>query len=169
MTCAVPRCTEPSAMAGVCSGHWLEADEAAHGADRIEQELVAALRDQVEGERLRREKLREAARLRALAPDLDRAQRVLEKIVGRFHDEVAQGAGRNSAIAGAAWAAGRLVAGHELPEDATLARLIDEGVAVGLGARECDYTVKAQVRRARTSPRVLPRKSAWSSEWETRW
>jgi hypothetical protein len=148
-------------MAGVCSGHWLEADEAAHGADRIEQELVAALRDQVEGEKARREKLREAQRLRALAPDLDRAQRVLEKIVGRFHDEVA--------IAGAAWAAGRLVAGHELPEDATLARLIDEGVAVGLGARECDYTVKAQVRRARSSPRVLPRKSAWSSEWETRW
>ena len=32
--------------AGVCSGHWLEADEAVHGADRIEQEMRHVTEDE---------------------------------------------------------------------------------------------------------------------------
>ena len=40
MTCAVPDCAAEVVMTGVCSAHWLEADEAAHGAQRIEAELL---------------------------------------------------------------------------------------------------------------------------------
>ena len=47
--------------------------------------------------------------------------------------------------------------------------MIAEGTAAGLGARECDYVVRSQVRRARKNPRVLQRRSEWSTEWETRW
>lgn len=46
MTCDAPHCTEPMVMQGVCSAHWLEADEAAHGADRLDAELVAIREDE---------------------------------------------------------------------------------------------------------------------------
>ena len=45
MRCGVPGCNEEMVMQGVCSSHWLEADEAVHGAQRIEDELAACRRE----------------------------------------------------------------------------------------------------------------------------
>lgn len=169
MTCAVPDCAAEVVMTGVCSGHWLEADEAAHGADNIEDELRRIRAEELEADARRVQQLREAARLRELAPQTDRVQRVMQAIVARFWQEAGDESGRNRALAGAAWAAGRLAAGGELTEDEVVQRLIAEGTSAGLSARECDYVVRSQVRRARKNPRVLQRRSEWSTEWETRW
>ena len=48
MTCGVPECQQLSVTTGVCSQHWLEADEAARGAERIEAELRKARADEAE-------------------------------------------------------------------------------------------------------------------------
>ena len=169
MTCAVPQCEEQETMEGVCTAHWLEADEAVHGATRIE----AAIAEQREVDQARaaedREQLKEAARLRALDPQHDRVDRVLGKIVERFWQEASSESGRNRALAGAAWAAGRLVAGGELDEARAVQVLVHEGHASGLPSHECTYVVKKQITRARTRPRALARTSIWASDWETRW
>ncbi len=39
MTCHVPHCHADALLQGVCASHWLEADEAINGADRLEAEL----------------------------------------------------------------------------------------------------------------------------------
>ena len=169
MTCAVPNCQQPPAMEGVCSAHWLEADEAVNGAARLD----AAIAEQREVERVRaledRERLKETARLRALDPQRDRVDRVLDKIVERFWREASAESGRNRALAGAAWAAGRLVAGGELDEARAVQVLVHEGHASGLPSHECTYVVKKQITRARTRPRALARTSTWASDWGTRW
>ena len=156
-------------MEGVCSSHWLEADEAVNGAARLD----AAIAEQREVERVRaledRERLKETARLRALDPQRDRVDRVLDKIVERFWREASAESGRNRALAGAAWAAGRLVAGGELDEARAVQVLVHEGHASGLPSHECTYVVKKQITRARTRPRALARTSTWASDWGTRW
>jgi hypothetical protein len=169
MTCAVPSCQQPTTMEGVCTAHWLEADEAVNGAARLD----AAIAEQHEVDQARaaedRERLKEAARLRALDPQHDRVDRVLDKIVERFWQEASAESGRNRALAGAAWAAGRLVAGGELDEARAVQVLVHEGHASGLPSHECTYVVKKQIARARTRPRALARTSTWASDWGTRW
>jgi FKBP-type peptidyl-prolyl cis-trans isomerase (trigger factor) len=156
-------------MQGVCSAHWLEADEAARGAERIEHELRQVHAEQAESKVRQAQMLREAARLRTLQPETDRVQRILEKIVARFWSEAAEESGRNQALAGAAWAVGRLVAGGELAEAEAVQRMVAEGTQAGLPAHEADYVVRQQVRRARVKPRVLERKSEWAPRWEAAW
>jgi hypothetical protein len=169
VTCGVPQCEEQVTMEGVCSSHWLEADEAVNGAARLD----AAIAEQHEVDQARaakdRERLKEAARLRALDPQHDRVDRVLDKIVERFWQEASAESGRNRALAGAAWAAGRLVAGGELDEARAVQVLVHEGHASGLPAHECTYVVKKQITRARMRPRALARTSTWASDWGTRW
>jgi hypothetical protein len=156
-------------MEGVCTAHWLEADEVAHGAARIE----AAVAEQREIDRARevkaREQVAEAARLRALDPQRDKLDAVFRQIVERFWQEASAESGRNRALAGAAWAAGRLVAGGEFDEGTVTRDLVAEGVAAGLPAHEAKYVVGKQIQRARRQPRALARKSSWASDWGTRW
>lgn len=157
MTCGVPSCEERVVLEGVCSAHWLEADEAVNGAARceaaiLEQRAVDQARAQKD-----RERVKEAARMRVLDKDRDRGDRVLTKIVERFWAEAGAESGRNRALAGAAWAAGRLVAGGELNEDSVTRDLVAEGVAAGLPAHEAKYVVARQMQRARAQPRALER------------
>ena len=157
MTCAVPNCQELSVTAGVCSAHWLEADEAARGAERIEHELALIHREEREAKARQLEQLKAAAALRKIRPDADRVQRIVDAIVSRFWSEAAADSGRNQALAGAAWALGRLVAGGEVQDDQARALLISEGVKAGLPWAEARDTVAGQMRRARVNPRVLER------------
>ena len=169
MTCGVPWCEGVVALEGVCSSHWLEADEAVHGAARLDAAIAEQRAvDEAAAER-NRQRVAEAARLRALVPDTDRVERVFALIVGKFWQEAGSESGRNRALAGAAWAAGRLVAGGELDEARVVGTLVAEGVAAGLPARECEYVVGQQVRRARSRPRALERKTTWTSDWGNRW
>lgn len=156
MTCAVPHCTEPIAMQGVCSAHWLEADEAAYGEDRIKAELAAIRAEQAAAHERRARLLEEARRRRVHDPFDRRADGILNRIVDRFWAEAEQ-AGRNNALAAAAWAAGRLVAGGELEAEATTTRLVTEATSAGLPWREARDVVRGQIARARTRPRVLER------------
>ena len=159
MTCAVPSCEQPPAAEGVCSAHWLEADEAVNGAARCEAAILEQRAvDQARAEK-DRERVRESARLRLLDRDRGRGDRVLAKIVERFWAEAGAESGRNRALAGAAWAAGRLVAGGELDEDSVRRDLVAEGVAAGLPAHEATYVVGKQMQRARAEPRALERPS----------
>ena len=139
---------------GVCSAHWLEADEAAHGADRIEAELRAVRAEEAVADERRARELKAARARRAVAPADNAGERILDKIVDKFWNEAAQ-AGRNNALAGAAWAAGRLVAGGELEREPTVRRLVTDGVAAGLPMREALDVVRGQVDRAKERPRVL--------------
>jgi hypothetical protein len=145
-------------MQGVCSSHWLEADEATCGADRLEAELRQVRADEQAAERRRIALLKEASRRRTVNPSDQRAERILDAIVSRFYQE-ATDAGRNNALAGAAWAAGRLVAGGELQPEDTLNRLVSEGVAAGLPLREARDVVRGQFRHAEKNPRVLTQRS----------
>lgn len=159
MTCDVPHCTEQMVMQGVCSAHWLEADEAAHGADRLDAELVAIREEHAAAEARAREVAAERARLRP-AFDSDAAgQRILGAICSRFWQEVSAGTGRNQALSGAAWAAGRLVAGGELSAATARDTLIAAGVEAGLSWREAADVVRGQIKRAEVKPRVLERQS----------
>lgn len=167
MTCAVPRCQELSVTAGVCSAHWLEADEAAHGADRIEAELIAIRAEEAQAEERRQRELEAARARRAVAPPDNAGERILDRIVDKFWNEA--GAGRNNALAGAAWAAGRLVAGGELEREPTVRRLVTDGVAAGLPLREALDVVRGQIDRAKTKPRVLDRKSEFQPQWAVKW
>ena len=169
MTCTVPRCQQLSVTAGVCSGHWLEADEAAHGAERIDQELALIHREGREAKARQLEQLKAAAALREMRPETDRVQRIVDAIVSRFWSEAAEDSGRNQALAGAAWAIGRLVAGGEVADDQARALLIAEGVKAGLPWAEARDTVAGQMRRARANPRVLERRSEWVPRWEAAW
>lgn len=138
---------------GVCSAHWLEADEAAHGASRIEAELRAVHAEEAAAEERRAREIEAARARRAVAPADNAAERILDLIVNTFWNEA--GAGRNNALAGAAWAAGRLVAGGELEREPTVRRLVTDGVAAGLPLREALDVVRGQVDRAKSRPRVL--------------
>ena len=157
MTCAVPLCEEQVTMEGVCSAHWLEADEVAHGAARLDAALEEAHQLQREKERRERAHLERMARLRELAPDRDRQDRVFRRIVDKFWQEAAGESGRNRALAGAAWAAGRLVAGGELDGAEVTNTLISEGERCGLPHHEAKYVVTRQMERARQRPRALER------------
>jgi hypothetical protein len=168
VTCAVPRCQELSVTAGVCSAHWLEADEAAHGADRIEQEMRQARAEEAAEEARRLAMLEQARRSRPAFDAKRSAEAILNKICDRYWNDAGQG-GRNNALAGAAWAAGRLVAGGELEEKETVQRLVTEAVASGLPLREAMDVVRGQFRHAAKSPRVLERKSEWSPQWAVKW
>lgn len=167
MTCAVPECQELSVAAGVCSAHWLEADEAAHGADRIDAELLAIRAEEAQAEERRQRELEAARARRAMAPPDNAGERILDRIVDKFWNEA--GAGRNNALAGAAWAAGRLVAGGELEREPTVRRLVTDGVAAGLPLREALDVVRGQMDRAKTKPRVLERKSEFQPQWVVKW
>ena len=169
MRCAVPHCTEQMVMQGVCSAHWLEADEAAHGADRIEAELVAIREEHAAAEARARQIAAERARLRPAFDSGAAGQRILDAICSRFWQEVSGGAGRNQALSGAAWAAGRLVAGGELTDATARDTLIAQGVQAGLPWREAADVVRGQIKRAEVKPRVLERKSAWAPDWTVRW
>jgi hypothetical protein len=155
-------------MQGVCSSHWLEADEAAHGADRLEAELSAIRAEEAEEAERRRQLVTAAASRRNQLHGHDHAQRILEAIITRFYTDAAQG-GRNNALAGAAWAAGRLVAGGELAEKPAAERLVTEGVAAGLPWREARDVVRGQFRHATKNPRVLERRSEWTPSWKVAW
>jgi len=155
--------------AGVCSAHWLEVDEAAHGAERIEQELALIHRENRQAEARQLERLKDAAALRKIRPEADRVQRIVDAIVTRFWAEAAEDSGRNQALAGAAWAIGRLVAGGEVADEKARALLIAEGVKAGLPWAEARDTVAGQMRRARANPRVLERRSEWVPRWEAAW
>jgi len=168
VTCAVPRCQELSVTAGVCAAHWIEADEAAHGADRIRQELARARADEAAEEVRRAEMLEQARRRRPAFDESRKADGILNRICDRYWNDAGQG-GRNNALAGAAWAAGRLVAGGELEEKETVQRLVTEAVASGLPLREAMDVVRGQFRHAAKSPRVLERKSEWSPQWAVKW
>jgi len=168
MTCHVPHCHADALLQGVCQEHWIEADEAAHGAERIEAELAAIRADAAAEAHRVRQLVTAAASRRNPMHGHDRAQRILDAIITRFYSDAAQG-GRNNALAGAAWAAGRLVAGGELPEKPTTERLVTEAVASGLSWREAMDVVRGQFRHAAKSPRVLERKSEWQPAWGTRW
>lgn len=168
MTCAVPLCPMDAVMQGVCSSHWLEADEAAHGAERIAQELIQICADEAAAEVRRLQMLEQARRNRPAFDDSRKAEAILNKICDRYWNDSAQG-GRNNALAGAAWAAGRLVAGGELPEKSTTERLVTEAVASGLPWREAMDVVRGQFRHAAKSPRVLERKSEWAPAWGAKW
>jgi len=156
VTCAVPRCQELPVTFGVCSAHWLEADEAAHGAERIEDELRQIRADEAAAEDRRLVELERARARRPAFDDSRKADGILNKICDRYWNDAAKG-GRNNALAGAAWAAGRLVAGGELPEKPTTERLVTEAVASGLSWREAMDVVRGQFRHAAKSPRVLER------------
>ena len=164
MTCAVPSCQELSVMTGVCSAHWLEADETAHGADNIEDELRRVRAEELEADARRVEMLRAAAAARQVRPQADRVQRIVDAIVNKFWQEASGESGRNQALAGAAWAVGRLAAGGEVSEETVRQMLIAEGVKAGLPWPEARDTVAGQMRRARTQPRVLQRESV-GSRW----
>ncbi len=169
MTCDVPHCTEQMVMQGVCSAHWLEADEAAHGADRLDAELVAIREEHAAAEARAREVAAERARLRPAFDSGAVGQRILDAICSRFWQEVSGGAGRNQALSGAAWAAGRLVAGGELSATTARDTLIAQGVQAGLTWREAADVVRGQIKRAEVKPRVLERKSEWTPDWTVRW
>jgi hypothetical protein len=154
--------------AGVCAAHWLEADEAAHGADRIEAELRQVRADEAAEEARRLAMLEQARRSRPAFDARRAAEGILNKICDRYWNDAAQG-GRNNALAGAAWAAGRLVAGGELEEKVAGQRLVTEAVASGLPLREAMDVVRGQFRHAEKSPRVLERKSEWQPAWGARW
>lgn len=160
MTCAAPHCTEDTVMQGVCSAHWLEADEAAHGADRIDAELLAIREGHAAAEIRAREVAAERARLRPAFESGAAGQRILDAICSRFWQEVSGGAGRNQALSGAAWAAGRLVAGGELSAATARDTLTAAGVEAGLPWREAADVVRGQIKRAEVKPRVLERQSA---------
>lgn len=169
MTCDAPHCTEPMVMQGLCSAHWLEADEAAHGADRIEAELMAIREEHAAAEARARQIAAERARLRPAFDSGAAGQRILDAICSRFWQEVSGGAGRNQALSGAAWAAGRLVAGGELSATTARDTLTAAGVEAGLPWREAQDVVRGQIKRAEVKPRVLERKSAWAPDWTVRW
>ena len=143
---------------GVCSAHWLEADEAAHGAERIEDELRQIRADEAAAEDRRLVDLERARARRPAFDDSRKADGILNKICDRYWNDAAKG-GRNNALAGAAWAAGRLVAGGELPEKPTTERLVTEAVASGLPRSEAMDVVRGQFRHAAKSPRVLTHRS----------
>jgi hypothetical protein len=168
MTCAVPSCHELSVTTCVCSAHWLEADEAAHGAQRIEAELLAIRTEQAAADERRARELDAARARRPLNADDRAGERILDRIVDKFWNDAAQ-AGRNNALAGAAWAAGRLVAGGELEREATVRRLVTDGVAAGLPMREALDVVRGQISRAKAKPRVLERKSEFQPQWAVKW
>ena len=48
MTCGVPSCEERAVLQGVCSAHWLEADEAVHGAARCEAAILEVANERAE-------------------------------------------------------------------------------------------------------------------------
>jgi len=169
VTCGVPWCEEQVTIEDVCSAHWLEADEVAHGVARINAAIAEQRAVDLAREEKAREQVAEAARLRAMDPQRDRLDAVFRKIVERFWQEAGAESGRNRALAGAAWAAGRLVAGGELDESTVSRDLVAEGVAAGLPAHEAKYVVAKQIQRARRQPRALQRKSTWASDWGTRW
>ena len=146
-------------MQGLCSAHWLEADEAAHGAERIEAEIVAIRREHAAAEFWARENAAERARLRPAFGSGAAGQRIFDAICSRFWREVSGGAGRNQALSGAAWAAGRLVAGGELAAITARDTLITAGVDVGLPWREASDVVRGQIKRAEVRPRALERQS----------
>lgn len=153
--------------AGVCSAHWLEADEAAHGADHIDAELLAVRAEEAQAEERRQRELEAARARRAVAPPDNAGERILDRIVDRFWNDA--GSGRNNALAGAAWAAGRLVAGGELEREPTVRRLVTDGVAAGLPLREALDVVRGQIDRAKAQPRVLERKSEFQPSWSVKW
>lgn len=167
MTCAVPSCQELSGTTGVCSAHWLEADEAAHGAQRIEAELLAIRAEQAAAGERRARELEAARAKRPLTADDRAGERILDRIVDKFWNDA--GSGRNNALAGAAWAAGRLVAGGELEREATVRRLVTDGVAAGLPMREALDVVRGQISRAKAKPRVLEHKSEFQPQWAVKW
>ena len=167
MTCGVPECQQLSVTTGVCSEHWLEADEAAHGAQRIKGELLAVRTEQAAADERRARELEAARARRPLNPDDRAGERILDRIVDRFWNDA--GAGRNNALAGAAWAAGRLVAGGELEREPTVRRLVTDGVAAGLPLREALDVVRGQIDRAKSQPRVLERKSEFQPQWAVKW
>jgi len=155
-------------MQGVCSAHWLEADEAAHGAERIEAELLAIRSEALVAEERRQRELEEARARRAVDPFDRPGEKILNRIVDRFWADAAQG-GRNNALAGAAWAAGRLVAGGELGQEETTRRLVTEATQAGLPWREAQDVVRGQIARAKAKPRVLKRKSLFDTGWAVKW
>lgn len=168
MTCAVPLCPMDAVMQSVCSAHWLEGDDARQLVELehavIESRGIVARQAQVQRKRLER-----AAKLRELDRQEDRQDRVFARIVEKFWQQAGEESGRNRALAGAAWAAGRLVAGGELDGQRVTDTLIAEGERAGLPHHEAKYVVTQQVRRARSQPRALERKSIWTSEWGSRW
>ena len=118
----------------------------------LEQREIDALRAQAD-----RQAVERARQLREFDPDNSRGGRALDRIVERFRIESGEQSGRNRALAGAAWAAGRLVAGGELREADAKGRLMDEAVMTGLPEREASYVVSQQFRRARSKPRAFDR------------
>jgi len=156
--CSVPQCHADVAMQGVCSAHWLEADEAANGAEQIEDELRQIRADGAAAEDRRLVEIERARARRPAFDDSRKADGILNKICDRYWNDAAQG-GRNNALAGAAWAAGRLVAGGELEEKAAGQRLVTEAVASGLPLREAMDVVRGQFRHAEKSPRMLTHRS----------
>ncbi len=156
-------------MQGVCSAHWLEADEAAHGADRLDAELVAIRQEHAAAEGRARQIAAERVRQRPAFDSGAAGQRILGAICSRFWQEVSGGAGRNQALSGAAWAAGRLVAGGELSAATARDTLIAAGTQAGLPWREAADVVRGQVKRAEAKPRVLERKSEFTPQWAVKW
>ena len=126
-------------------------------------------REQGEAQARQLHQLKDAAALREIRPEADRVQRIVDAIVSRFWSEASEESGRNQALAGAAWAIGRLVAGGEVADDQARAMLIAEGVKAGLPWAEARDTVAGQMRRARVNPRVLERRSEWAPRWKAAW
>lgn len=170
MRCAVPDCTAEVVMTGVCSAHWLEAEYAALSADLrgFHHEILRARAEEQDRERRQIEEASRARQRRDFAADDRAADRILDRICDRFWTDAADG-GRNNALAGAAWAAGRLVAGGELEHDATLNRLVTEATAAGLPWREARDVARGQMHRAKGNPRVLERKGQFETSWAVKW
>lgn len=170
MTCAVPDCTAAVVMTGVCSLHWLEAEYGALAGDLrgFHIEVLRARAEEAAAEQQARQRARELAQLRSF-DSRERGAGIFNAICSRYWQEVSEGAGRNQALSGAAWAAGRLVAGGELGEAHARDTLIDHGVQAGLPATEATDVVRGQMKRAASRPRVLEQQSEFTPRWNVRW
>ena len=167
--CGVPGCDNPADVAafGVCLEHRAEEFGVVRDNEfgRTYDDLIHEWR-QVEADEAQR-LLREATerlkrREREWWSDSSdrRGRAILRKIVQRFAEDVAQGRSRNESLAAASWAAGRLVAGHELGEADARRDLLDAAREVGLPEHEARGVIRRRFVAAQQRPRVLAERRA---------
>lgn len=167
--CGVPGCDNPAdpAAFGVCLAHRAEelGAERNHVFGRTYDDLIHEMRrvKADEAQRLVREtaeRLKQREREWWSDSSDRRGRAILRKIVQRFAEDVARGRSRNESLAAASWAAGRLVAGHELDEADARRDLLDAARGVGLPEHEARGVIRRRFVAAQQRPRVLAERRA---------
>lgn len=162
--CGVPSCDNPAHPCawGVCLEHRSEEVAAQRNLDfgRDYDDMIHEFR-RAEADEARRLQQQAAERLkqRKREPWSDSSDRhgraILRQIIQQFGEDVRSGRSRNEALVAASWAAGRLVAGHELGEADTRRDLLDAARAVDLPEHEARGVIRRRFVAAQKQPRVL--------------